>query len=99
LHFRGAYVPGKAVLACFDPWWPGLILAVAYFAERDDPSRSNQAGPKPVPKRYHFMKGVFAAIIAIVILWIADAHFNGGRYTLAAVRMARPMLAHLGIHI
>jgi hypothetical protein len=45
------------------------------------------------------MKGIFAAIIAIVILWIADAHFNGGRYTHAAVRMVRHMLAQLGIHI
>jgi hypothetical protein len=74
-------------------------LTLAYFAERNDPSRGNQAGSKPVPKRYHFMKGVFAAIIAIFILWLADAHFNGGRYALAAVRMARHALAQFGIHI
>ena len=45
------------------------------------------------------MKGIFAAIIATVILWIADDHFNGGRYTNAAVRLLRAMLAQLGIHI
>jgi hypothetical protein len=45
------------------------------------------------------MKGFFAALIALVILWLADANFNGGRYTLAAVRMARPILSQIGIHI
>jgi hypothetical protein len=45
------------------------------------------------------MKGAFAAIIAVVILWIMDANFNGGRYTLAAIRMARPILSQIGIHI
>jgi hypothetical protein len=45
------------------------------------------------------MKAVLAAAVAVVTLWIVDAYFNGGRYTLAAVRMARPILAQLGIHI
>jgi hypothetical protein len=45
------------------------------------------------------MKAVLAAVIAVVALWVVDANFNGGHYTIAAVRMARPILAHLGIHI
>jgi hypothetical protein len=45
------------------------------------------------------MKGIFAAIIAIVILWFVDANFNGGGFTLATVRMARTILSQIGIHI
>jgi hypothetical protein len=45
------------------------------------------------------MKAVLAAVIAAAALWIVDTNFNGGDYTLAAMRMARPMLAHLGILI
>jgi hypothetical protein len=45
------------------------------------------------------MKAILAAVIAVVALWVVDANFNGGRYTLAGVRMARPILAQIGIHI
>ena len=45
------------------------------------------------------MKGVFAAIIALVVLWIVDANFNGGRYTVVTMRALRPVLAVIGINI
>ena len=45
------------------------------------------------------MKGILAAIIALVVLWVIDVNFNGGRYTVAVVRMIRPIASLIGIHI
>ncbi len=45
------------------------------------------------------MKGVLAAIFALIVLWVIDASFNGGRYTIAVVRVMRPVLAQIGIQI
>jgi hypothetical protein len=35
------------------------------------------------------MKAILAAVIAIVALWVVDASFNGGRYTLAGKGVPR----------
>jgi hypothetical protein len=45
------------------------------------------------------MKSIAAIVIAAVVLWIVDANFNSGRYAIAIVRLARPVLAQIGIHI
>lgn len=42
------------------------------------------------------MKGIFAAIIAVVVLWIVDANFNGGKYTVIVLRMIRSLAHTLG---
>jgi hypothetical protein len=57
------------------------------------------SSPTPVPQRYQLMKGAFAAIIALVVLWIVDVNFNDGRYTIVTARMARSILSQIGIYI
>jgi hypothetical protein len=45
------------------------------------------------------MKAVLAAAIALAVLWIVDSNFNDGHYRIAGLRMARPILAHIGINV
>ena len=45
------------------------------------------------------MRGLGAAVVAIVVLWVVDANFNGGHYTIIFVRMLRAILALIGINI
>ena len=45
------------------------------------------------------LKALWYTVIALLVLCFVDANFNDGHYAIAIVRMARPILAHLGIHI
>jgi hypothetical protein len=43
------------------------------------------------------MKAIAAAFVALFVLWVVDANFNGARYTDAAMRMIRSTASSIGI--
>jgi hypothetical protein len=45
------------------------------------------------------MKTVAAAFVAVIVLWVVDVNFNGGRYTDVVLRMIRPAASSIGIRI
>ena len=45
------------------------------------------------------MKGLGAAVIAVVVLWVVDANFNGGGYTTVAVRVILNLAHLLGLRV
>ena len=45
------------------------------------------------------MKAIKAAFVAVFILWVVDANFNGSQYTIAITDALRTMVKSFGIRI